>query len=671
MNLHPNARTTPFSRKLLIDRIELGEPVRAAAEAVGVSRSTAYKWWTRYREEGIAGLQDRSSEPRHIPHKTSSRLRRRIEDLRRKRWTGRAIAARLGLVRSTAFGILRRMGLGLLRALTPPPVVRRYEKKRPGELLHLDIKKLGRFRRPGHRVTGRSSGYRRSRGVGWDFVHVCVDDYTRLASVEVLPDERKETATGFLKRAATWFRRRGVRIERVLTENGSCYRSHLFRDACVALGAKHSFPRPTWSGLCGMTGSMLQKRSDFGIRGRLQPSSAPGDRDRRKHGPDLEQRQPAITSAVGDYPGHKRESANATLRPLDQRDQRVPQFRRETGFLDARLLAHLVIEGKERPAHGPGRPDAGGLVDPCETIPLAPGEGVEVTEKLRVCPGITERFCRDGVSHLRLQRWESELALRLNLSPCFDEARLRPIELVGLSQPKQQATHRGEFVGGGMVLAKPALVKKRVWQVVDRDHERHASTGQGLARIVEYEDAKRRLGNRATRQTPKDSPPVFQLEHHVLDELIPSGLVELHLADRRQVRFDRGSVGPLAHDHGEPIGTRRRHILLLEGRNQDRCHRFHVQPGAAQMGQVEGRLVGQNARALRVSGAQAQRVGGNDRCVAGFVVARCLRLVLLADVSLEEGIHGRSSRYPAQDDGDHGHDHQLSVEPQAVAPFHP
>ena len=244
MNLHPNARTTPFSRKLLIDRIELGEPVRAAAEAVGVSRSTAYKWWTRYREEGIAGLQDRSSAPRHIPHKTSSRLRRRIEDLRRKRWTGRAIAARLGLVRSTVSGILRRMGLGLLRALTPPPVVRRYEKKRPGELLHLDVKKLGRFRRPGHRATGRSSGYRRSRGAGWDFVHVCIDDYTRLAFVEVLPDERKETATGFLKRAATWFRRRGVRIERVLTDNGSCYRSHLFRDACVALGAKHSFTRP-------------------------------------------------------------------------------------------------------------------------------------------------------------------------------------------------------------------------------------------------------------------------------------------------------------------------------------------------------------------------------------------------------------------------------------------
>jgi len=244
VKLHRNARTTPFSRKLLVERVQSGDSIRAAAEAVGVSRSTAYKWWTRYREEGIAGLQDRSSAPRHIPHKTSSRLRRRIEDLRRKRWTGRAIAARLGLVRSTVSGILRRMGLGLLRALTPPPVVRRYEKKRPGELLHLDIKKLGRFRRPGHRVTGRSSGYRRSWGVGWDFVHVCIDDYTRLAFVEVLSDERKETATSFLKRAATWFRRRGVRIERVLTDNGSCYRSHLFRDACITLGAKHSFTRP-------------------------------------------------------------------------------------------------------------------------------------------------------------------------------------------------------------------------------------------------------------------------------------------------------------------------------------------------------------------------------------------------------------------------------------------
>ena len=244
MKLHGNARTNPFSRKLLVDRIESGDSVRAAAEAVGVSRSTAYKWLRRWREEGEPGLEDRSSAPHQIPHRTPSRLVRRITSLRHKRWTGRAIALELGLARSTVSAWLRRLGLGLLRALTPPRVVRRYEKQRPGELLHLDVKKLGRFRRPGHRVTGKSAGYRRSYGAGWDFLHVCIDDHSRLAYVEVLDDERKETASGFLRRATTWYRRRGVRVERVLTDNGSCYRSKLFARVCSRLGARHSRTRP-------------------------------------------------------------------------------------------------------------------------------------------------------------------------------------------------------------------------------------------------------------------------------------------------------------------------------------------------------------------------------------------------------------------------------------------
>ncbi len=244
MNLHRNARTTPLSRKQLVDRIEGGEPVRAAAEAVGVSRSTAYKWLRRWREEGRSGLEDRSSAPHHIPHKTPPRLLRRLEALRRKRWTGRAIAAHLGLARSTVSAWLRRLGLGLLRALTPPPVVRRYEREQPGELLHLDVKKLGRFRRPGHRVTGLQAGYQGSRGSGYEFVHVCVDDCTRLAYVEVLPDERKESATGFIRRAVRWLRRRRVIVRGLLTDNGACYRSHLFRDTCAELGAGHRFTRP-------------------------------------------------------------------------------------------------------------------------------------------------------------------------------------------------------------------------------------------------------------------------------------------------------------------------------------------------------------------------------------------------------------------------------------------
>jgi transposase InsO family protein len=136
------------------------------------------------------------------------------------------------------------MGLGLLRALTPARVVRRYEKRRPGELLHLDVKKLGRFRRPGHRVTGRAGGYRGSRGAGWDFVHACIDDHSRLAYVELLDDERKETAAAFLRRAAAWYRARGVAVRRVLTDNGSCYRSHLFARTCRDLKAPLGFTRP-------------------------------------------------------------------------------------------------------------------------------------------------------------------------------------------------------------------------------------------------------------------------------------------------------------------------------------------------------------------------------------------------------------------------------------------
>ena len=196
MKLHGNARTNPFSRRLLVERIESGDSVRAAAEAVGVSRSTAYKWLRRWHEEGEAGLQDRSSAPHRIPHKTPARL------------------------------------------------LRRYERQKPGELLHFDVKKLGRFRRPGHRMTGRTTGYRRSYGAGWDFLHVCVDDCTRLAYVEIHDDERKETATGFLRRAVTWFRRRRVRVDRVLTDNGSCYRSHPFAQLCRELGIRHLRTRP-------------------------------------------------------------------------------------------------------------------------------------------------------------------------------------------------------------------------------------------------------------------------------------------------------------------------------------------------------------------------------------------------------------------------------------------
>ena len=244
MNLHANARTTPKTRLLLCQRV-LNENWRLsdAASAMGISRATAYKWLWRYEEEGEAGLADRSSALRRVWNRTSRWLQRRVEQLRRKKLIAWAIAKRLRMAISTVGGILRRLGMGRLSALEPKEPVVRYERKRPGELIHLDVKKLGRFRRPGHRATGdRQAG--ESRGAGWEFVHVCVDDHTRLAYAEILPDERKESAIGFLERAARWLKRRGVRVEGVMTDNGSAYCSYAFADACAALGARHIRTRP-------------------------------------------------------------------------------------------------------------------------------------------------------------------------------------------------------------------------------------------------------------------------------------------------------------------------------------------------------------------------------------------------------------------------------------------
>lgn len=243
MRTHANARTTLKGRQLLVDRVlKEGWGVSSAASAMGISRSTAYKWLGRYESEGRSGLVERSSAPRRVWNRTRQAVVRRIERLRRKKLMTWAIAERLDMAVSTIGGILRRLRLGRLRDLESKPPVVRYEREQPGELIHLDIKKLGRFRHPGKRVT-KNKG-RRNRGAGWEFVHVCVDDHTRLAYAEILPDERKESAVGFLKRAASWLRRRGVHVERVMTDNGSAYCSHAFQEACRALGARHVRTRP-------------------------------------------------------------------------------------------------------------------------------------------------------------------------------------------------------------------------------------------------------------------------------------------------------------------------------------------------------------------------------------------------------------------------------------------
>ncbi len=243
MRLHPNAKTTPSGRWLLVQRVRKERwTVLAAAEAAGVSLRTAYKWLARYRGEGQAGLTDRRSRPRTIPRRTPERMVRRVEQLRRRRMTSTEIASRTSLPLSTVSLVLRRLGLHRLSRLEPEEPVRRYERETPGELLHLDTKKLARIRRVGHRIHGDRST--RVRGAGWEFAHVCVDDHTRLAYVEVLPNERATTAMAFLRRALAWYRARGIEIQRIMTDNGSCYVSNRFAVLCHERGIRQIFTRP-------------------------------------------------------------------------------------------------------------------------------------------------------------------------------------------------------------------------------------------------------------------------------------------------------------------------------------------------------------------------------------------------------------------------------------------
>jgi len=243
MDIHKNARSCAASRELLVRRVlREGWGVSQAAEAAGLSKRTAYKWLQRYKAEGLSGLADRSSRPLRQPTRTPRAQVERILAMRRQRMCGAEIACRLGMPRSTVARILKREGLGRLRSLEPAEPPRRYVMQHPGELLHLDIKKLGRIRKIGHRITGNRRDT--SPGAGWEYVHVCIDDASRLAYVEILPDERQGTASGFLERAIAWYARCGISTQRILTDNGSCYRSQRFADACSRLGTRHSFTRP-------------------------------------------------------------------------------------------------------------------------------------------------------------------------------------------------------------------------------------------------------------------------------------------------------------------------------------------------------------------------------------------------------------------------------------------
>jgi transposase InsO family protein len=253
MKLHANAKLGPKGRLVICRRVlEQGWSLSEAAEAAGVSERTAGKWTRRYRAEGEAGLLDRSSAPRRIANVTPPERVEAIAALRRVRLTGPEIAEVLGMATSTVSAVLTRIGLGRLSRLEPPEPVRRYERSRPGELIHIDVKKLGRIsaKGAGHRVTGhRRSQFKRGPGhgkgvTGWERVHVCVDDATRLVYVEVLPDEKATTAIGFLRRAVAFYRSHGITVERLMTDNGSAYVSTAHALACRALGIRHIRTRP-------------------------------------------------------------------------------------------------------------------------------------------------------------------------------------------------------------------------------------------------------------------------------------------------------------------------------------------------------------------------------------------------------------------------------------------
>jgi transposase InsO family protein len=254
MKLHRNAKLSVKGRELLIDRVEhAGWSLTQAAEAAGVSDRTAAKWLARYRSEGPEGLLDRSSAPSVVANRTDERRVEVIAALRRLRFTGAEIAELLGMALSTVSGILTRIGMGKLGRLGLEPA-QRYQRARPGELIHIDVKKLGRIHDgAGHRVTARRGRYtgmrtdaegKRRQIVGWEYVHIAIDDATRLAYVEVLCDEKAITAIGFLRRAVKHFAAYGITVERLITDNGSPYRSTLHAIACRTLGIRHLRTRP-------------------------------------------------------------------------------------------------------------------------------------------------------------------------------------------------------------------------------------------------------------------------------------------------------------------------------------------------------------------------------------------------------------------------------------------
>ena len=245
MNTHNNARLTPKGREDMVCAVvEHGLSKAAAARRFNTTPKTVAKWVYRFRAEGIAALRDRSSRPLSLPSQIPLATADAVESLRRERKTQEHIASELGISKASVSRILKRRGLSLLSSLEPQDPRPRYERAEPGEIIHIDIKKLGRFNRTGHRITGRGAGRCSSQSAGWEFVHVAINDHSRIARADIFSDQKKESAVAFLFATIAYYQSLGVTVERVMTDNGSCYRSKAFASPCKQLRVKHIKIKP-------------------------------------------------------------------------------------------------------------------------------------------------------------------------------------------------------------------------------------------------------------------------------------------------------------------------------------------------------------------------------------------------------------------------------------------
>lgn len=245
MDIHKNARLTPKGREGMVRAVvDCGLSKAEAARRYHTTSKTVAKWVERFGKEGVEALGDRSSKPLSSPNQSPQAICDAVEVLRRQRYTGAQIASQLAISPATVSRILRRRGLNKLSALEPAEPPRRYERERPGELIHIDIKKLGKFNQIGHRITGDRRGQSNSRGVGWEYVFVCIDDHSRVAFAKIMANEKKRSAIAFLKAALAYYASLGITVERVMTDNGSCFMSFAFRRACKRLGLRHIRTRP-------------------------------------------------------------------------------------------------------------------------------------------------------------------------------------------------------------------------------------------------------------------------------------------------------------------------------------------------------------------------------------------------------------------------------------------